>query len=178
MKPSFALAAGLFGAFVLLPTHARAQAGADRVRIEVVVQSSLEHKEAAKTAKEEKEKAKESKTEEKWLTITVTGKPKSPETRKAKWIVYGHTLGKDSHGVTATESGEFTLELPANGIQKLETKKVTFTSTPEHSEGKGKSAKRVEASGSRFGGYSVQVKDGETVVGETSDPVGVLTPAK
>ena len=165
--------AGLFAAMAAAP-RAGAQSTNDRVRIEVRVQSDSDRKDLKGTTAD-------TVTQNKILNITISGKAKSPETRTGKWTAYGRTMkGKD---ITVLDSGEFKIDL-ASGPQRIESKRITTTSTPEHSvvSGSGRSSrsrvKKVEGEGTKYIGYSVVVKDGATVVGETADPTGILKEAE
>ena len=123
-------------------------------------------------------------TQHKTLTIALSGKAKSPETRTGKWTAYGR--GLKGNDITVLESGEFKVDL-AGGAQKVESKKVSTTYTPEHatvSTTRGRSggtsrttAKKVPAEGTKFIGYGVVVKDGGKIVGEFFDPSGLKTEA-
>ena len=173
----------LAAATVLMPFIASAQivSGNDAVRIEVRVQSDQDRKDIAKSTAD-------TTTQHKTLTITLSGKAKSPETRTGKWTAYGR--GLKGNDITVLESGEFKVDL-AGGAQKVESKKVSTTYTPEHatvstsrtrsSGGSGgttrTTAKKVPAEGTKFIGYGVVVKDGERVVGEFFDPSGLKTEA-
>ena len=147
----------------------------DLVRIEVRVASEQDRKDVKSTNAD-------TITQHKTLTIVLSGKPKSPETRTGKWTAYGHSA--KGHDYNVLESGEFKIDLSAGGRQSVESKKVTTTYTPEHSVvsrgrsgGTGRStarAKKVEATGTKFAGYVVEVKDGGKVVGQTADPFGIL----
>lgn len=83
------------------------------------------------------------------------------------------------------ESGEFKIDL-ASGPQKIESKKISTTSTPAHSvvSGSGRSSRsrvkvaKVEGEGTKFIGYGVVVKDGDTIVGKYFDPFGLEKEAK
>jgi hypothetical protein len=163
----------------LAPSVVLAQSSNDRVRIEVRPESDQDRKDI-------KGSSADTVTQNKSLQIAISGKPKSPETRKGKWTIYGRDLKK--HGITVLESGEFNLDLPASGQQKIESKKVSTTYTPEHSvvsksSGRGGSsartpkAKKVEAEGTKYAGYSIVIKDGDKVVGETADPMGIVNEA-
>ena len=146
----------------------------DRIRVEVQVVSENDHKDLGKTNVDRV-------TQNKTLTIKLSGKPKSPETRVIKWTAYGRNLKSDN--IQKLESGEFKLELADNRGQTVDTRRFTSTYTPEHSvisnkhnRGSGKStptAKRVEASGTKFAGYSVQVLDGGKIVGEKAEPENI-----
>ena len=151
--------------------------GNDAVRIEVRVQSDQDRKDIAKSTAD-------TVTQHKTLNITLSGKAKSPEARTGKWTAYGRSLkGND---ITALESGDFKVDL-AGGSQKIESKKVSTTYTPEHATvstsrsrsggtGGGTSrttAKKVAAEGTKFIGFGVVVKDGDRVVGEYFDPAGL-----
>ena len=153
----------------------------DRVRVEVRMTSESDRKDLKNTTAN-------TVTQHKALTILLSGKPKTPETRVIKWTAYGRDV-KD-RDVRPIESGEIKLDLTAHGQQTAESKRISTTFTPEHSEssksgsgsGSGSSSrgssrsKKVEASGVKFAGYSVQVLDGATVVGEAADPQGIGKP--
>ena len=152
----------------------------DRVRVEVQIVSQSDHKELAKTTADQV-------TQHKTLNIVLNGKPKNPETRTIKWATYGRNM--KSNNVQQLESGELKLGL-TNGRQTTESKRTTTTYTPMHTtvstsrnSGRGRSsgrstpkAKRVEATGTKFAGYSVQVLDGGKVVGEKADPENIGKP--
>ena len=147
--------------------------GNDAVRVEVRVQSDQDRKDIAKSAAD-------TVTQQKTLLIALSGKARSTETRTGKWTAYGR--GLKGNDITLLESGEFKVDL-ASGQQKIESKKVSVTYTPEHaivSTSRGRSgggsrttAKKVPASGTKFIGFGVVVKDGNKVVGEYFDPTGL-----
>ena len=164
-----------------LPLSAGAQMvpANDRVRVEVRVDTTSDHKELAKTTAD-------TVTQHKTLNISLSGKAKSPETRVIKWTAYGRNM--KSKDLTTLETGEIKLGFGPNGQQAAESKRVSTTYTPEHSviskssgRGRGSSgggrstprATKVAASGTKYVGYSVQVLDGGKVVGESSDPSGI-----
>jgi hypothetical protein len=135
-----------------------------------------ENKRSKATPKDNFETTKEDRT----LEIEISGKPKSPETRTGKWFIYGRD-GKD-RSLTIVESGDFKLELPASGPQKIESTKASMSFTPEHNPpagGKGAKgpAKKIEATGTKYIGYGVVVNEGTTVVGEVYEPLGVKAEA-
>ena len=149
----------------------------DRVRVEVRASSDTDHKDLKNTTAD-------TITQNKTLTIELSGKARQPETRVIKWIAYGRSMKGNS--ITELDSGETKLALDPSGKQTVTTKTFSTTYTPEHSVvqrgkggrggkgGKGKPrAKEVEAEGKKFAGYAVKVLDGKTVVGEASDPVGI-----
>lgn len=147
----------------------------DRVRVEVTTVTGSDHKDLGKTSTDRV-------TQHKTLNIALSGKPKNPETRVVRWTAYGRNM--KSNNVTMLASGEIKLGL-VNNRQAAESKHVSTTYTPDHSvvstrrSRSGRStprAKKVEASGVKFAGYSVQVLDGGKVVGEASDPVGIGKP--
>lgn len=174
MKPTL-----LFSALIALTLSVEAQMvpANDRVRVEVQIVSETDHKDLGKTNTDRV-------TQNKTLTIKLSGKPKIPETRVIKWTAYGRNLKSDN--IQKIESGEFKLELAANGGQTVDTKRFASTYTPEHSvvsidrnRNSGRStpkAKRVEATGTKFSGYSVQVLDGGKVVGEKAEPENIGKP--
>ena len=147
----------------LAPFTANAQVSPnDYVRIEGRVETEQDRKDIKGTRVDEV-------TQGKTLFITITGKPKTPETRTGTWALYGRDA--KGHDVEILEHGDFKINL-SGGPQKIETTKATATYTPEHSSG-GKKGKKVEAEGKRFAGYVVTVKDGDKIVGQISDPPGL-----
>lgn len=152
---------------------AKAQTSNDMVRIEVRVQSEQDRKDI-------KGSSADTVTQKKSLFIALSGKPKSPETRKGKWTVYGRDM-KGGRDIAVLESGEFNIDLPASGQQKVESKVVSLTYTPEHSvvsrSGSGSrsrtTAKKAPGEGNKYAGYGVVIKDGDKVVGEMFDPMGL-----
>ena len=159
-------------------TAAEAQmvASNDRVRIEAKLTTDTDRKDLGGTTTD-------TVTQKKSIIIKLTGKPKSPETRVVKWTAYGRDVKEKD--VKVLESAELPLALDKGGIQTVETKTFSSTYTPEHSKGKGgkggggkgsggkSGGKKVEAEGTKFAGYSIQVMEGTHVVGEASDPVGI-----
>ncbi len=152
---------------------AKAQSANDRVRIEVRVQTDSDRKDI-------KGSSADTVTQRKSLFIAISGKPKSPETRTGKWTVYGRDM-KGGRDIAVLESGEFKIELPASGQQKVESKVVSATYTPEHSvvsrSGSGSrsrsTAKKTPGEGNKYAGYGVVIKDGDQIVGEMFDPMGI-----
>ncbi len=173
----FVAASLVFLALASHPMRAQGVSGNDYVRIEVRVESDQHRKDIAKTTAD-------TVTQFKTLNIALNGKARSSETRTGKWTAYGRSLkGSD---ITALESGEFKVDL-ASGSQKIESKKVSTTYTPEHatvSTSRGRSggtsrttAKKVAAEDTKFIGFGVVVKDGEKIVGEYYDPPGLKAEA-
>ena len=162
----------LLHAFHFATPSLRAQDAGDRVRIEVRVAADQDRKDI-------KGSSADTVTQNKTLQIVISGKPKSPETRTGKWTVYGRSLS--GHDLTVIGSGDFKIDLAASGQQKVEGQKVSATYTPEHSVGSGTGtrtkAKKVEATGTKYVGYSVVVKDGDKVVGEAAEPMGIVKEA-
>lgn len=163
-------------ACLLMAGSASAQlvTGNELVRIEVRVASEQDRKDLKNTSAD-------TVTQYKTLHLTLSGKPQSPETRTGKWTAYGHSA--KGHDYAVLESGEFKVDLSANGRQTVESKRISTTYTPEHStvtrgrstRGRGATmrAKKVEATGTKFAGYGVVITSGGKVVGETFDPPGL-----
>ena len=74
-----------------LPFAANAQMvpANERVRVEVQIVSDNDHKDIAKTSVDQI-------TQNKTLTIKLSGKPKSPDTRVIKWTAYGRNVKSNS----------------------------------------------------------------------------------
>jgi hypothetical protein len=158
----------------LMPFATVAQVSpSDLVRIECRVQSEQDRKAIKGTTADEV-------TQYKSLMITINGKAKSPETRTGTWVAYGRDMKGKASDLEVLEQGEFKVDLAA-GPQKIESKRVSTTFTPEHSgggDGKHGKSKKVEAEGKKYVGYVVTVKDGDKVVGQISDPPGLQSRAK
>ncbi len=120
------------------------------------------------------------------LQITLNGSPVTPETRTGIWTAYGRDLA--SKNVSAVQTGTFTIAFPGAGQpQILPPVLFSTSSTPEHILIKGKplnsgkkmpKIEKVEAVGSKYIGYSVVVKAGDRVVGETYEPPSLKKEAK
>jgi hypothetical protein len=165
---ALALALGCASAFGQVVT------GNELVRIEARVASEQDRKDLPNTTAD-------TVTQRKTLHATLSGKAKSPETRTGKWIAYGHSA--KGHDVAVLESGEFKIDLANGGRQAIESKVITTTHTPEHStvtrSGNSRSrssttrAKKVEATGTKFAGFTIIITDGGKVLGEYYDPPGL-----
>jgi hypothetical protein len=165
------------------PAGAQMVASNDRVRVECRLSTDTDEKDLKGTTED-------TVTQKKSITVQLSGKARSPETRVVKWTAYGRNL--KTNDLTVLDSGKVKLDLDRSGAQTITTKTVSSTYTDDHAVvskrgGRGKGggggggggrqkmpkAKKVEASGTKFAGYSVQVLDGAQVVGETSDPAGI-----
>ncbi len=158
-------------ALTLIVPAIHAQSMNELVRIEVRVESTQDRKDIKGTHAD-------TVTQHKTLQIEISGKPKIPETRTGQWTIYGRNLVGKS--ITTIDSGDFKIDL-ASDPQKIGPKQVSTTSTPEHFVVSGKGArskaKKVEAEGTKYIGYSVIVKDGDKIVGGISDPMGIVKEA-
>jgi len=167
-----------FASFLALnaaPLFAQLVTGNELIRIEARTISEQDRKDLVNTTAD-------TITQRKSLQITLAGKAKDPENRTGKWIAYGHS--SKGHDVSVLETGEFKLDL-ANPLrrQTVESKVITTTYTPEHSVVTRTSSSRsrrsttratkVEASGTKFAGFAVIIKDGNKIVGEFYDPSGL-----
>jgi hypothetical protein len=155
----------------LLPLTGAAQTANDIVRVEVRVKNTTDRKDIKGSSADEK-------TENVTLDVSLSGKPKSPESRVVKWTIFGKDVADKD--VKPLESGEEKLALSATGQQKFESKTATTTSTPDHAQtqskggggkgggmkGKMATSKKVAGTGAKYVGWGVQVKEGETIVGE------------
>ena len=170
-SPAFAFVfASLF--VIMPPLRAQIVSGNEYVRVEGRVQTDEDRKDLPKTSVD-------SVTQHKTLTFALSGKAKTPETRTGKWTAYGRTL--KNNDLFVIESGEFKIDL-SSGAQKVESKQITTTYTPEHGvfskakKGAGKGqpmAKTAAASGTKFAGFGVIIRDGDKVVGQYFDPAGI-----
>ena len=168
------LALVLGAAFCAAPV-AFAQTTNDMVRVEVRTDSKSDNKAIANSNAS-------TKTQHTALQILLGGKPKSPETRVVKWYIFGKDEG--SNNVKQLESGEDPLALNGSGEQELTTKTATNTYTPDHvvtdrnnnnnnnrnnnNNNNRPNSQKVKGSGTKYVGYVVFVKDGNTVLGKAS----------
>lgn len=145
----------------------------DAVRVEVRVLTESDHKDI-------KNATADTITQGKTLQIAISGKAKEPETRSGKWTIYGRDL-KDN-GLVVLQSGDFKVEL-VRGAQSVSSAKITTTYTPKHTiatqsrgtarGGRVAPPKKVEATGTKYAGYSVVISDGDKVAGAAFDPSGI-----
>lgn len=154
-----------------VPLAARALDASDYVRIEVRTRSNQDREDLPRTTTDRV-------TQRRTLTILLSGKAKEPETRTGRWTVYGRKL--NGNNLTVLGSGEFNIDL-ARGAQQIKSGQVSTTYTPEYSTSSGRfgrrssrvTVKKTPAEGAKYAGFSVVVKEGDKVVGETTDPVGI-----
>lgn len=179
MKSIDSIRRALAALALMLPLVASAQMASSNDRVRVVVSII-----SANQTKDIKGASTDTTMQNKTLSIALTGSSRSPDSRVIKWAAYGRDL--KSRTLSTIGFGTIPVAL-VNNRQTAESKSISTTYTPEHSEvskssgrggggssrGRAPKAKKVAASGVKFAGYSVQVLDGGTVVGETSDPVGI-----
>jgi hypothetical protein len=163
----FLVAATFFGCLLTSASQAQIVTGNDQVRIEVQVKTEQDRQGNKGTTVD-------TVTQGKTLLITLTGKAKTPETRTGTWQTFGRNM--DDNKLVPLESGEITVDL-TKGAQKIESKKITTTYTAGRSTGSGKGnkggAKKAPGEGAKYAGYGITIKDGDKVVGERFDPVGL-----
>lgn len=113
----------------------------------------------------------------KTLSIILKGQSKNPETRTVKWTIYGRNLMNNQ--VSPIDGRDLRVFFD-EGKQTIDTSGTVTEYIPNHFE-KGRDARRNIQDqhslgiGIMYAGYSVQVFDGPTLVGEYSDPVGIGT---
>lgn len=172
--------AGCAPAFLSAPLHAQMPSPAEMVSVEVRAVSDTDRKEIKGTSAD-------TVTQHRTLEILLRGKPKTPETRVVKWVAFGRDL-KDKD-VSVLERGEFPLDLSDRGMQRMQSNKVSTTSTAAHVVSKGRGGNRnnknanfrgskVPASGTKYAGYGVQVREGNKILGEAYDPAGLKAQMK
>lgn len=136
----------------------------DRVRVEVQVKSETERKDSKDGKPDNK-----TKTQLKTLDIKLSGKAKNPETRVAKWYIFGKNLSDNSTTILA--SGEEKVDLTTNGQQAFKSGTATATSStdrpaPQRNRGKNDKPEETADPGSKYLGFGVQVKEGNVLLGE------------
>lgn len=162
-------------ALLWTPSVSVAQTLNDRVRVEVRVQSSSER---SSKEKETPGAPPDTITSQKKLEIAISGKPKTPETRTGKWTIFGKDV--NSRETSVLGSGDFAIELPVNGQQEVVSNTITTTApltrAPRAPRSRdGKKEEKNEKAEVKYYGYSVVVKEGDTVVGEYYDPASLKT---
>lgn len=115
-----------------------------------------------------------------WLIVRVTNpSPLKMEGLTLKWTFYAHDLKRGHDEVVVQKSGSenFGIE-PSGHSTDVTTPKVMFEWTPQHSErsgsGRRMSYKKVDETGHRYHGYTVQVLQGDAVLGEASNDPKLL----
>lgn len=175
MKPIHIICRALVALALTLPFAANAQMLSSNERVSVAVSIK-----SANKVKDIKGSSTDTVTQNKELSIQLSGSARIKETRVIKWAAYGRD--QKSRTLSTIGFGEIPLALSINGKQSVESKSISTTYTPEHSvvskssgrsRGRAPTAKKVAAEGIKFVGYSVQVVDGGRVVGESSDPIGI-----
>jgi hypothetical protein len=193
LSPRFHFKAAVLAfAFAAFPLFASAQvSGNDLVRIDAHLQLEQSKSETAQPKAPNMSQGMgrmpqgfgaETVTKGKTIMITISGKPKTPETRTGTWVAFARE-GKGQPEVI--DQGDFKIDLSA-GPQKVESNKISITSTKQKGPsgfgspmGSGyggrpqMGGRRPEAEGKKFVGYVVTVKDGEKIVGQFADPQGL-----
>lgn len=146
-----------------------AKAGTPKVSIKVQVQSERQDKERGSPD--------ESRSYNLAVCVTNSG-PLKLEGLTLKWSLYADDLKRGTDTVVLEKSGEQTLNVEASGRStEVNTQKVVFNWTPQHSErtgsGRRTSFKKVDETGHRYHGYSVQVLQNGEVIGETYSHVSI-----
>lgn len=112
----------------------------------------------------------------KFLNIEFRGSKDVPKNVTVTTTFYGRDLGKKT--TVVQKELQNSVEFDSSFHASLKTADVTFTYTPEHSQNEGKKGrkngsngnkkKKVEASGTRFYGWTVRVKQGDVLLGEAA----------
>ncbi len=95
-----------------------------------------------------------------------------------KWSLYADDLKRGTDHIVVEKSGEQSFAVDAAGrYTDLTTPKVLYSWVPQHSErtgsGRRSSSKKVDESGHRFHGYSLQVLQDGVVIGEACSPISL-----
>lgn len=110
------------------------------------------------------------------LRITLRGKPLNSETRTVQWMAFGRD--RASGDISVIHSGETKVDLTSVGTQKLESDRISATSTKRHhnsrTSGQGRRRRttytEVEGVGIQYIGYGVRILESGRVVGEMFEP--------
>jgi hypothetical protein len=91
---------------------------------------------------------------------------------RAKYVFFGRGVAKGGD-VVKIDEGEKAVTVAPQKTELVESAVASTSYEEEHSSGssKGKAGKKVEASGTKFIGYGVQLFKGETMVAEYYDPL-------
>jgi len=113
------------------------------------------------------------KTQKHSLRIYLTNSSPNPADLSAKYTYFGRDMV--SHDVVVINSGAQAVSIKPEGEASADIPPATSTYTMEHYQvgARGAKAIKVEASGSRFVGYAVQVYAGSTMVAEAYEPASL-----
>lgn len=165
MKPIF-----FFVCVLLLSTAA--SAGPSQVFLQVRVESESGPK------KDDPKSSDESRA--RWLVVKVANPaPLAREGLTLKWTFYADDLKRGTDDIVVEKSGSESFGFGASGNSvEITTPKVVFQWTPQHSvrsgSGRRASYKRVDETGHRYHGYSVQILQDGVVIGEASNDPKLL----
>lgn len=157
----------------LLITTTAAFAGPQKVQLQVHVESERGSKSSSDPKSPDESRAR-------WLIVRVTNpSPLKMEGLTLKWTLYADDLQRGHDEIVVEKSGSesFAIE-PSGHSTDVTTPKVVFEWIPQHSvrsgSGRRVSYKKVDETGHRYHGYTVQVLQGDAVLGEASNDPKLL----
>lgn len=146
----------------LLTLAIQASAGTPKVSIQVQIHSE----------RQDKERSSPDQSRAYNLIVRVTNPTSLPmEGLALKWALYADSLQRGTDEIVLEKAGEQTFNVaPSGRFTDVSTAQVVFNWTPQHSERSGSGRrvqfKKVDETGHRYHGYSVQVLQNGEVIGE------------
>ena len=156
MKTIVSSLACLTIALLAVPAIVRAETSAVRVRTEQV--NKTDEKAFAKS-------------QSRSLKVYVSNASKEMMDLKVKYFFFGRDV--KTHEFVTVDQGEKPIQVKPLATEMVETSTAKTNFVENHLEGKGASAKKVEASGSKFVGHAVQVLQADKVVAESCEPASM-----
>ncbi|MBE2287682.1 MAG: hypothetical protein IAE77_29765 [Prosthecobacter sp.] len=161
----------------LLVLHTAAIAGPQKVQVQVHVESERGSKDSHDAKSPDESRAR-------WLIVRVSNPtPTKLEGLTLQWTLYADDLKRGHDEIIPEKSGSETFSVdPSGHYTDVTTAKVSFEWTPQHSVrisgGRRPKYKRVDESGHRYHGYTVQILQGGEVIGQATNDPKLLKPAE
>lgn len=149
----------------LLFSTAFSFAGSSHVTVNVEVESERGKKDTDKNEKTPDE------SRAHWLVVRVSNMSQIKlEGLTLKWALYADDLKRGTDAIVVQKEGEEQLGIDPGQYVDVTTAKVLFEWIPQHAErtgtGRRSRAKKVDETGHRYHGYSVQVLQDGVIIGE------------
>lgn len=140
-------------------------AGSGHVTVNVEVESERGKKDTDKNEKTPDE------SRSHWLVVRVSNMSQIKlEGLTVKWALYADDLRRGTDAIVVQKEGEEQLGVDPGQYVDVTTAKVLFEWIPQHAErtgtGRRARAKKVDETGHRYHGYSVQVLQDGVIIGE------------
>lgn len=159
----------LVAALLIRPAPAPAQLSPVTLKVDVIGDTERDYQKTKKSRKKATSPKLEKVVRERQLDITVANRSnKKYEGLLVKYYFFGIDVNTDEP--TLIRVGKLNAALAPLGKVQLQSDKVTIIENAETTKMRDGKQYDVPASGYDFGGYGVQVLDGQTVITEFFDP--------